>query len=368
LHVAAWHRQLDIMKLLLENKAEVNAEEANGLTPLQLASQFGYNDEVTAFLRQHGGQDLPGDIRDAVCYGSVEKVKTLLKVHPELVHSKGFDGLTPLHETAMQGRDEMAALLLANNADVNAKDNHGETPLDLALSHKDMFPKEVELLLAHNAEINIFEASEMGNLEKAKALLKDHPNLVTNRDWVGQTALHFAAIAGQKEMVEFLLANKADINAKDLADWTPLYDALRYNNYGVAELLVANKAECNMLEAAAMGEVEKAKALLEDNPESVSDRDDAGRTPLHWAALRGYREVVELLLANKADVNANENDLSTALHEAAAGGFRDVAELLLSKKADANAKDWLGKTPLMRAEAAGRKDVVELLRQHGGHE
>jgi ankyrin repeat protein len=166
LHVAAWHRQLDIMKLLLENKAEVNAEEANGLTPLQLASQFGYNDEVTAFLRQHGGQDLPGDIRDAVCYGSVEKVKTLLKVHPELVHSKGFDGLTPLHETAMQGRDEMAALLLANNADVNAKDNHGETPLDLALSHKDMFPKEVELLLAHNAEINIFEASEMGNLEK----------------------------------------------------------------------------------------------------------------------------------------------------------------------------------------------------------
>ncbi len=57
-------------------------------------------------------------------------------------------------------------------------------------------------------------------------------------------------------------------------------------------------------------------------------------TPLHWAALWGYKEVAQLLLTNKADVNAKDKNDQTALHH---------------------------------ATARGREPVAELLRQHGGH-
>ena len=46
----------------------------------------------------------------------------------------------------------------------------------------------------------------------------------------------------------------------------------------------------------------------------VFSKDNKGKTPLHWAALSGHKDVVELLLASKAEVNAKNNDGQTPLH------------------------------------------------------
>jgi hypothetical protein len=81
-------------------------------------------------------------------------------------------------------------------------------------------------------------------------------------------------------------------------------------------------------DAAKSGDLEKVKALLKDNPDLVSSKDNDGRTPLHRAAANGHKDVAELLLANKAELNAKDNNGFTPLHRAAANGHKDVAEVL----------------------------------------
>jgi ankyrin repeat protein len=71
----------------------------------------------------------------------------------------------------------------------------------------------------------------------------------------------------------------------------------------VAELLLANKAEVNA-------------------------KQNHGFTPLHSAAFNGHKDVAELLLTNKAAVNTMNDAGETPLHVVVAKGHNDVAELL----------------------------------------
>jgi ankyrin repeat protein len=119
----------------------------------------------------------------------------------------------------------------------------------------------------------IHHAAASGDLEKVKALLKDNPDLVFSKDNDNSgTPLLWATANDHKDVAELLLANKADVNAKDAAD----------------------------------------------------------QTPLHYAVKNGYKDMAELLLANKADVNAKENHGLTPLHMVVEGAHTDIAELLLA--------------------------------------
>ena len=108
--------------------------------------------------------------------------------------------------------------------------------------------------------------------------------------------------------------------------------------------------------------------LLLANKADVNAKNNDGQTSLELAASLGYADIVKTLLANNADVNTKDNDGQTPLHLAASGDHKDVVELLLANKADVNAKNNDGLTPLQLAEDPGFADVVELLRQHGGHQ
>jgi len=132
-------------------------------------------------------------------------------------------------------------------------------------------------------------------------------------------------------------------------------------------------------EAAKQGDLAKVEALLKDNPNLVSSKDNnvlvidgsISQTPLHYAVSQGHKDVVAFLLANKADANVKNKYDATPLHLAASESHKDMVELLLANKADVNAKNNEGWTPLHEAVACeknGCKDVVKLLRQHGGRE
>jgi TonB family protein len=86
----------------------------------------------------------------------------------------------------------------------------------------------------------IHDAARNGDFQKIKALLRENPELVSIKDEYGYTPLHLAARKGQKDAVEMLLANKAEINAKTLMGITPL-DMAAWDGYkGIEELLRQN--------------------------------------------------------------------------------------------------------------------------------
>jgi len=317
-----WTGDKEVAELLLAKGADINAKNNNGVTPLHLAIS-NRRPDLADFLRQHGGQDAapghtpPGGIYAAAMSGNVEQVKALLQANPELVSSKDENGRTALHWAAMFNQVAVAEALLAGKADINAKDNHGLTPLH-EVSKKEM----ADFLLANKAEI------EAKNEE-------------------GRTPLHAAAAHGKPGMtgvVESLLAHGADVNARSNNGWTPLLETALTDHRDVAEILLQNKADLNA-------------------------RSNDGVTPLHVAAYFAHKDMVDLLLSHGADVNAKANDGATPLSNAAGYlGHLDVVELLLARGADVNARGRDGFTPLHAAITDGHPDVADLLRQHGGHE
>lgn len=195
----------------------------------------------------------------------------------------------------------------------------------------------------------------------------------------GDTPLHKAVIEGKTDMVEQLLANKAEANATNIYGWTPLFYAAMSGNKDIVALLLANKAEVNTkanndgltpLHLAALFGHKDVAALLLANKADINAKDNGGQTPLQLAVQNGLEdvEVVALLLVNKAEINARDNIGETLLHYAAQWGHEDVAELLLAHKAEVNATNNYGETPLYFAMGRNHKKVADLLRQYGGHE
>jgi hypothetical protein len=105
----------------------------------------------------------------------------------------------------------------------------------------------------------IHDAARAGDLAKVQALVKANPSLVSSKDdQYGQTPLHIAAFSDHKDVAEFLLANKADVNAKAKNGSTPLHLAAAKGNQDIVELLVANKADVNAVDSEGWSPVHSA--------------------------------------------------------------------------------------------------------------
>jgi len=136
-HAARWGHT-NIAALLIAAGADVNAKDDKGRTPLDRA--VGYT-EIVALLRKHGGKTSEelNALIDAAEAGNIEAVKQHLAAGMD-VNAKDEDGVTPLHEAALWGHNEVSELLIVNGAEVNAiivsGPYQGKTPLDLAIRHK----------------------------------------------------------------------------------------------------------------------------------------------------------------------------------------------------------------------------------------
>ena len=93
----------------------------------------------------------------------------------------------------------------------------------------------------------IHKAVKDNDLPEVRQLLKNDPDLVFAKDENGFTPLHLAAANGYKDMVDFLLTTKADVNARDNSGSAPLHQAAAAEgeHSDIVEVLLAHKANVN---------------------------------------------------------------------------------------------------------------------------
>jgi len=342
LFCAAIHNHENIADLLLAKGADVNAKHEIGFPLLYYAIWDQNMDAIKLLMRK--GANVNG--RDT---GS---------------------GKTALHYAIWEGNKDIVELIIAGGADLNAQDKQGYTALHYATieGRKQM----VELLTAKgaaSAQSAIHLAVREEDLAKVKSLIEAGAD-VNAKDEGGQTPLF---VTGDKEVVEFLIAQGANVNATDKMAWTPLHYVCINGNKGKAELLLAKGADINAiggtgerpLHLAIVSRRADLVELLVTKGADVNAQGRGGETPLHMAR---NTEMVKLLLAHGADVNVKGGQGGTPLHTASRLGLKDKVELLIAKGADVNARNDNGQTPLSLAKAQGHEDVVELLKKHGAKE
>jgi ankyrin repeat protein len=133
------------------------------------------------------------------------------------------------------------------------------------------------------------------------------------------------------------------------------------------DAVLAARAPEDVFEAAAVGDVERLRALLDEDPVRVGAFAEDGFTALHLAAFFRHAGAVRLLLDRGApvDVVATNPTQVRPLHSAAASGVAESVRLLVEAGADVNARQQGGFTPLHAAAQHGDPAMLHLLLSKG---
>jgi ankyrin repeat protein len=178
----------------------------------------------------------------------------------------------------------------------------------------------------------------------------------------------FAAIdAGDAEALAAILATQPALAAARDGDGVSATMHALYRGRGqLAEQVAGALPDLDIFEAAALGRLERVRALLADDPSLATAPSPDGFSALHYPAFFGRGEAAALsraLLDAGADVNArSQNDFAVLpIHSAVAGGHDSVVAVLVEAGADVHATQRHGWTPLQGAAQNGSLPSVERL-------
>lgn len=352
LNLAAWKRELEMVELLLAKGADPNPQNKYGQTPVSLGLIRGSDGEyaelrareIGHLLIKHGAKC---DIWTAAKLGSVEGLDACLRDDPTLLNAPNDDGLKPLHLASFSwGQDQSA----------------------------------MEFLLEKGAALDICTAVQLGKQKQIENLIDADPTLVNTRTVVGQTPLTLAAFNGDEAMVRYLVERGAAIDAKN--PWwasTPLLQAGEQGHKPIVEFLIEQGADINARNkqgtsllhlAVRWADTEFVRSLVSRGADiNVKDVEyGPGGTPTHTATWWGKVDLVRFFLEQGIDINDVGIWERTPLLIATLQGHTTLVRFLLGRGANVSVKSCFGETPLQLAMKNGDKDAVALLRQHGATE
>ncbi|XP_052083811.1 uncharacterized protein LOC127721184 isoform X2 [Mytilus californianus] len=401
LTVVAGKGQVKIIQMLIENNANVNISNHETISsksiceknipcknnippsPLSMASLNNHLEVVKVLIQNGADIDYRGvegatALFEASERGNIEVVKYLLSMKAS-VNIPTYRGRTPLFVAVQRRLLQIATILLQNNANVNQCRNDGVSPLLRATIHGDA--KLIELLLRNKADPNlataeglypIMSAARQGHSELLVLILNSDAQIdATNiKD---QTALWIAAFYGKKEYMQCLLDHQANIHSTDQDDESVLLAACRHADVPLIQCLVdagSNVNFCNknsispLFRAVELGNLNVAKYLISAGA-NVNLQTTDKHTALIIAVHLSHLEMVELLIHNKADVNATNGKEHPCLWEAILNGNKHIVSLLLENGANCE-MTIEGKTPLVLAQELKYYDIADLLIEKQG--
>lgn len=220
-------------------------------------------------------------------------------------------------------------------------------------------------------------AVSVNNISAVKILLEKGAD-VNAKDYVGFTPLHNAITFNEHnlEVVKILLEYGAELEAIDQYGSTPLYRAALSNNFDIVKTLLENGADANgqgpngnhpLNVAVNNNDIDTVKILIEYGAE-VNTTNEFGEKLLNQAALSNNIDMANILIENGADVNAKDGDGATPLHQAAFANSLEIVKILLENGADVNSENKDGFTPQQVAAFYYNFEISELLLQKGAND
>jgi len=229
------------------------------------------------------GPDGTTPIMWAAANDDVELVRALIKAGAD-VKAKNQFGTSALTEAGIIGSARVIDVLVKAGADPNTRNPEGETPL--------------------------MAVARSGKVDAARLLLEAGADINAKESFGGQSALMWAAAQSQPEMVKFLAAKGADLNARGvIRQW-------------------------------------ERKVITEPRPK---DMNKGGFTPLLYAAREGCVECARHLIAAGADPDLEDPDRVTPLNMALLNLHFELAALLVKAGADVDKWDLYGRSPVYMA-------------------
>ncbi|GFY69155.1 hypothetical protein TNIN_21401 [Trichonephila inaurata madagascariensis] len=361
LHVASSYGRKDIVEFFLRDKyMSANEETADGKTALQLAIQYGHRDVVDVLMQNNANPHLKSGghspMRFAIWHNRKEIVEILLGTEWNVNAIVTTGGLTPLHIAAEKGHTELVNYLLDHNSNVHTESDEKHVPLHLASANGNV--DIVTALLSKGAKVNaetidgrtpLIFAAEMNRVTAAGTLIRHGANINVADKTTRYTPLMLSAKNKNCEMAELLLINRATVDARDFLGQTALHFAALNGCQEMALLLLRGGANILMVD-------EKAEV-------NVVDKD--GRTPLHFAAESGYQEIVKVLIQAEAFIDAKDNFGSTALHLSTQCKHVEIVKCLIEFGANINELNENKRSPFHMAVESCNEEIIKHFTDRG---
>lgn len=304
-------------QLLQEAKAK---DPAAKLADCQhtLAREYGFPSwaKLKAHVEQLAAVDPMDALAAAIRSREPDAVRQALARHPAITKRldeplRGGDfGATPLITAVNQGNRPLVEVLLDAGADINQRSHWWAGGFHVLENDHGL----ADFLIERGARLDAKSAAQLGRLDALRQLVAADPASVNLRRGDGQTPLH---VAPTVEIAAFLLDHGADIDARDVDHESTPAQYLVRSHPDVARFLVERGARCDIMLAAALGDVNRVRQLLDNDPAlvrvTVSHRYypkrnphagghiytwvlGDGKTPHAVAREFGHSEVVRLLL------------------------------------------------------------------------
>ncbi|XP_043469214.1 putative ankyrin repeat protein RF_0381 [Leptopilina heterotoma] len=231
---------------------------------------------------------------------------------------------TPLFYAVESKQIEIAEMLLKAGANVNAKDHEDMMPINFAFGERDETSgnekykpsKLVKLLCSYGADLNfknengnmtLLSVCKNGNFKEIEFLIARGADLFST-DVDDKTALHYAALGFNYNLVDFLLRSGFDMNDKYLFNGSLVHTLANFSRdiYMVLNLLAGDRNTNNVLSEAHYNDIKESANMVEflaDNGADINTFMHERYTPLLSSVQSNYLEITECLLELKAKIH-----------------------------------------------------------------